>query len=422
MSDAFEVRPGTVDGTVTVPGSKSVTHRAFLLAAQSPEPSTVMAPLRSADTDATLAVLHGLGYQVRPEAGLVRFLPAEARPPVDPLDCRNSGTTLRLATALAARFPFPTTLTGDASLQARPNGPLVHALRSLGATIDVEQAPLTVLGPLRPGTARLPPSTSSQYASGLLLSLPMLETESRLDMDGPVASAPYLDVTAAVAASFGLVTHRAGSSDEGFSYTVPGAQAPVCQAYKVEGDWSTAAFPLVAAAITGGRITVRGLDPKSPQGDRAVLGHLAAFGAGVKAGEDGVTVEGGTLESPGTVDVSATPDMFPALTVLAAASRGATVFTGGLALRHKESDRIRAMADGLTAMGIHVKETEDGMTIHGGTLRGATVHAHDDHRIHMALVVAGLAASGKTVVDGRTSAAVSYPGFHDDLARLEVTA
>lgn len=409
--------PGAAEGTVRVPGSKSVTHRAYLLAAQSTVPCTVIHPLRGADTDATLGCLHRLGYRIQPEERAVRFLPADPAPPREPLDCRNAGTALRLLAATVARFPWPTILTGDDSLRTRPNASLLDALRRLGARVEgTDTAPFTIHGPIGPGQVRFPDGLSSQYASGLLLSLPFLPGPSTVVLDPPVSSSPYLDVTLDLATAYGLRIQEV--TGEGRAFRIPGGDRPRRDHFLVEGDWSSAAFPLVAAAITGGRVTVQGLRSESHQGDRAILDHLAAFGATVHAGEEGITVEGGGLESPGTISVAQTPDLFPALAVLAAASRGTTTFTGGAALRHKESDRINAMAQGLSAMGIEVQERPDGLVVHGGRLRGATVHAFDDHRIHMALAVAALAADGSTEVDGAESARVSYPGFHHDLAHL----
>lgn len=405
------------EGTVRVPGSKSVTHRAFVLAAQSDRPCTVARPLRGADTDATLACLHALGARFTLDDDAVRFLPADLVPPTTPLDCRNAGTALRLLTAAAARQAFPVAFTGDASLRTRPNAPLHAALRGLGATVTGDgTAPFTVQGPLHAGAVRLGPGVSSQYASALLLALPLLAGDSTLTLDAPVASAPYLDVTLAVVDAFHLRIDDLPTAP-GRRFAIHGGDVPRAAAFAVEGDWSTAAFPFAAAAVTQGRVTVQGLDPDSRQGDRAVLDHLRAFGCRVHEGA-GITVEGGPLESPGVLDVAPTPDLFPALCVLAAVAKGTTTFTGGAALRSKESDRIHAMAQGLAGLGIRTEERPDGLVVHGGTPHGGSVHACDDHRVHMAFRILALAADADVHVDGAASAAVSYPAFHQDLAAL----
>lgn len=407
-----------IGGTVRVPPSKSVTHRAYLLAAQSDVDCVVRSPLRAADTDATLACLHRLGHAVRPEPDhdAVAFRPAPAVAPHEVLDCRNAGTALRLLAGVAARHPFPITLDGDGSLRKRPNGPLLDALRSLGATVrsNGDQAPITVQGPIHPGLVGLPPATSSQFISSLLLSLPMLTGPSVIEVPSPVSSRPYLDITRDTMTAFALHLDI-DESDAGLTFHVPGGQVPSARRFDVEGDWSAAAFPMVAAAITGGEVTVLGLGTDSSQGDRAVVEVLRSFGAEVTPTDEGIRVAGAALHSPGTVDVAATPDLFPAAAVLAACSTGTTRFEGAAALRHKECDRIAAMQDGLRAMGARVESGVDWCEVTAGPLRGASVSSRDDHRIHMALCVAGLAADGKTVVDGSDSAAISFPDFHDHM-------
>lgn len=422
------VRPGPVSGTVRAPGSKSVTHRAYVLAAQSDQPCTVRRPLRAADPDATLACLHAFGARVSPEPEAVRFDPAPLLPPRHVLDCRNAGTGLRLLTALAARLPFPVALDGDASLRRRPNGPLLDALAGLGARVAHQdgRCPYTVQGPVHAGEAALPARASSQYASALLLMLPLLDGDSTLRLAAPVASRPYLDVTARTAGAAGLSWREGTADDDGLRFDVPGGQVPRAPRLDVEGDWSAAAFFLVAGAVAGGPVTVEGLDPQSAQGDRAVVDALRAFGARVDARDDAVvaTAPADGLASPGTVDVAATPDLFPPLAVLAACARGTTEFTGGAALRAKESDRIAAMAEGLARLGVAAQERPDGLRVTGvaaaagGRLRGGRVRSFGDHRIHMAFSVAALAADGPVAVDGAGCEAVSFPGFHDALGRI----
>lgn len=428
---AVEVRPGPVGGRIQAPSSKSITHRALLLAALSDQPSRVVAPLQASDTLATLSCLHALGARFAWEDGgpRLRFEPSTLMPPAEALDCGNSGTTLRLLAATAARLGAPVVLTGDGSLRRRPNGPLLEAMRSLGVGVTSRdgKAPLRVHGPMRPGVARLPPRCSSQFASALLLSLPMLEGPSDLLLEGPVASWPYAQMTLEMARQAGLEIRLepAGSGDGGTGGTgspvhlrVQGSQSPRLGSWRVEGDWSAAAFPFAAAAVTGGIVTVSNVCRDSLQGDRAILGHLERFGCVISESEEEATVEGSALESPGVLDLQETPDLFPALAVVAAVARGTTTFTGGSQLRAKESDRIRAMMEGLQAMGIQCESTADGLVVHGGKLEGASVSCGGDHRIHMAFVVAGLAARGMTRVDGGASAKVSYPDFHAALAGL----
>lgn len=439
---SIQVRPGPLAGTVAAPSSKSATHRALLLAAQSQVPCTVATPLLSADTRATLGALHALGASLAMQPnGDVRFTPSRLAPARRVLDCANSGTTLRLMTATVARFGAPVSLDGDASLRGRPNAALHEALRTLGARIDAKdgKAPVTVSGPIRAGDVTLPAATSSQFGSALLLSLPFLDGDSSLTMASPVHSAPYLDITVRMAHAFRLRIDDLGETAHGRQFRIPGRQHPTQSRVVVEGDWSSAAFPLAAAVLTRGRVTVTNLDAASPQGDRAILDLLARFAPDIardqplKAPAQAPTPNPGaipeparltldathaTLRAAGHIDIGAHPDLFPVLATVAAAAPGTTTFGNAAALRHKESDRIAAMQEGLTRLGAKVTSGPDWMRIDGGTLKGARLASHGDHRIHMALTVAGLAATGATTIDDTQSAAVSYPHFHEDLRRL----
>ncbi len=417
MADEVTVQPGVAAGTVRAPPSKSVTHRAFLLAAQSSDGCLVRAPLLAGDTLATLRCLEQIGARCSLEGADVRFSPASLRPSAGVLDCGNSGTTMRFLAATTARFPVACTLTGDASLRQRPMAALLSALANLGVACRSRdaRAPLTVQGPLRPGAAVVDGAMGSQSASALLLSLPFLPGASTVVVPPPAVSKPYLDVTCDVAAQAGLDLGR--DAAQGLRFEVPGGQRVTARQLHVEGDWSAAAFPLTAAAVTGAKVDVTGLNPASCQGDRAIVDSLRAFGCTVGADAERVTCSSGPLHGAGTIDVSQTPDLFPILAILAAASRGTTRLVGGAHLRGKETDRIAAMREGLTRMGISVTETPDGLDVVGGTLRGAAVDAHGDHRVHMAFVVAALEA-GTSTVTGVASAATSYPDFHRAMAGL----
>ncbi len=408
----MNVRPSTATGSLQVPGSKSWTHRAYVLAAAATDPVTIHRPLRSADPEATLACLQQLGAQVEIDGESTRIA-GGARQSKTPLDCRNAGTGLRLLTAAVARHPFSTTLTGDASLVTRPNGPLLDALRGLGVRIDGDgdgRCPYTVTGPMQAGTVRLAGGTSSQFASALMLALPMLEGDSRLQLRPPVRSRPYLDVTQRCLEAFGI---HIGDGDD---IIVPGGQRPTADHITIPGDWSSAAFPMAAAAITDGDIRIAGLDLDDPQGDRRIVQLLRRFGARIDVG-DTVRVRGGRLAGQ-DIDVEDTPDLFPILAVVAACAKGTTTFRGGATLRHKESDRIAAMASGLRQMGIRCDEREDGLLVHGGRLRGARLDIPDDHRIHMAFYVAALAADGSSHIPHEDSAMISFPGFHASMSAV----
>lgn len=405
---------------IWVPSSKSVTHRAFLLGALSDVPCRVERPLWGADCLSTLSVLAALGARAERVGAHVEFSPIDdLRPASGTLDCGNSGTTLRLLLGQVARLAGSVTLSGDASLCTRPNSPLLQVLSELGAAVTSSEgrAPITVRGPVRPGAVTLPPRVSSQYGSSLLLALSLTEGPSRVHMTAPVASRPYLDITSRVAEAFGL-SWSTTEADDGLWFDLPGGQRPSASVYQVPGDWSGAAFPLVAGALCGVPMRLRGLDAHDPQGDRAIVSFMERFGQGLHWDGDVLCLEPRPLHAAGELDLGATPDLFPALVALAAMCPGQTAFVGAPSLRHKECDRIEAMASILAVLGIHCVEAPDGLTVSGGAPAGAgAVTSMHDHRIYMAARVLSLRVAGLTV-DGAGCERVSYPPFEDHLEQI----
>lgn len=404
------VRPGVVKGRTPAPASKSYTHRALLLGLLSEE-SFVREPLLSEDPLATLACVRRLGAAVEETPDGLRVRGGEVRTPEDVLDAKNSGTTLRLATPIAALARGAAVLTGDASLRKRPMQPLLDAVGPLGAEAFSTRAngcaPVVVRGPLAGGATAIAGDVSSQFVSGLLLAGLKAPRGLDLTITTQLKSRPYVDITLAMVRTFGGAIEE---TPRGFR--VAGGQTLKGADYRVPGDWSSAAFPLAAAAITGGDVTVENLDPASEQGDKRILDALRAFGARVEERGDAVRVVGGPLRAV-DLDLSDTPDMFPILCALAAHAEGATTLAGAKHLRFKESDRIRAMVRGLEAMGVRCDEREDGAVIHGapGRVRGAAIETEEDHRILMAFAVCGLSAHGETTFHDDVSYAVSYPRF-----------
>jgi 3-phosphoshikimate 1-carboxyvinyltransferase len=359
----------------------------------------------------------GLGVEDAEDAWLVES--GSWAPPHGMIDCGNSGSTLRFLCAQAALLPATVELTGDASLRKRPNAPLLAALKQLGAVVQADEgrAPITLRGPIKGGEVRLPGGLSSQFASALLLALPFAEGESVLTVESPVRSRPYLDLTLAMAQSAGLnvLLSEAGNGD--LRLLIPGSQVLRCAQLVVGGDWSSAALLLVAVILSGGQIELQGLDVNSAQGDRRIVDILQSFGAVVEHGES-LVVGASDLVSPGRVDVSQTPDLFPPLCAVAAYAQGTTVLEGSPGLRHKECDRIAAMSEALQAAGIDCRQRGDGLVIKGGQPEGAALRARGDHRVHMALVALALGAKGQSQIDSAWSTVVSYPNFHSDLLRL----
>lgn len=409
---SVRILPRRVEGRLRAPPSKSHTHRAYLMAALSGN-GLVRNPLASEDTDATLAALRGLGFLVTQEATGTR-IGGVLRPGKKPLDCRESGTTLRLVVGTAALADQPVQLTGRGRLAERPLEPLLAALRSLGARAERAPAgfPVIVQGPLRGGTCRLPGDVSSQFVSSLLFACPLAEEETTIELTRPLASRPYVELTLSLLRAHGV---RVAESER--RYTVPPRQKIRQAPIDVPGDYSSAAFLLGAAAVTGGQVTLEGLRADDPQGDRAILDDLKAFGAAVERTGDAVTVRGGKLH-PARLDLAATPDLFPVLCAIAACAPGMSVLEGAPHLRSKESDRIHAMRENLRHFGIHCEERADGLVIHGGKPHAATIQDFDDHRIAMSGVLLALAADGNSVLMDPQVVAKSYPNFLHDLGQV----
>lgn len=406
------ITPGAARGTVEAPGSKSVAQRALLAAACAPGESVLRGVTACDDVLAGLDVARALGADVELSGRTVRVR-GRARPRAAEVSCRESGTTLRLAAAVAALEATPLRLLAEGSLARRPLAGLAEALTAFGARVDVTDGSaraLTVAGPLRPGAARLDGSASSQPLSGLMLALPQLPGPSRIRLEHP-ASVRYLDLTAEVAGRFGLDVTR-----DGDELTTPGGCTARPAELTVPGDWSGAAFLLVAGALTGA-VSVTGLDPRSTQPDAVVLDVLRAAGARVCVAGERVDVAAAPLR-PFAVDCRDSPDAVPPLIVLATGCAGTSRITGALRLRGKESDRAVVLAAELGQLGARVRVDGDVIEVGGGPLHGGEADPHGDHRMAMAAAVCGLRASAPVGVHDPGCVAKSYPGFFADLERI----
>jgi 3-phosphoshikimate 1-carboxyvinyltransferase len=293
---------------------------------------------------------------------------------------------------------------------------LLEALRQLGVEAVSERGdgcpPVRVAGGLTGGRAQLSGAISSQYLSALLFIGALAPKGLELDITGELVSRPYVDLTLEVLGDFGISYYR-----EGYRYfQLPGGQCYLPQAYAIEADASSASYFWAAAALTGGRVTITNLSLESSQGDAAFPRVLAAMGCTVSENPAGLTLQGGPLQGV-TVDMAAMPDLVPTLAVLAAFAAGDTVITGVAHLRHKESDRLAAVATELAKMGVTARETQDGLVIRGGAPRGAVIHTYTDHRIAMSFAVAGLKAAGMVITDP-DCVAKSFPDFWEFFHRL----
>jgi 3-phosphoshikimate 1-carboxyvinyltransferase len=411
-------------GEVFAPPSKSYTHRAITLAALSKK-SIVRRPLLSADTLATVQACEKFGALIekKGENLIINGFDGKPKVPDDVIDAANSGTTLRLMTAVAALTDGITVFTGDSSLRTRPNGPLLEALNGLGAkacsTRGNERAPIIVRGGLVGSKVEINGSISSQFISALLIACPLKESNTTLSIIGKLKSKPYVDVTLEMLELAGVKIQT--DNRNGTEFVIPGKQKYDFKDYTIPGDFSSASYLLAAAAMTGGsEVTVKNLFP-SKQGDKLIIETLEQMGADIKWDKQAgtVNVKGGRKLKAITFDAGATPDLVPTVAVLAAFAEGTSRIENAEHVRYKETDRLRALATELPKLGVSLIEEKDSLTITGGKLHGATVHGWDDHRIVMALVVAGIAA-GDTTIDTTESVSISYPDFFKDIQSLGV--
>ena len=409
------VQRSHLSGEVFAPPSKSYTHRAILITSLGPGGS-IKRPLLSADTRATISASQAFGAEIDIDEDVkIKGVADRPRTPEDVINVLNSGTTLRFCSAVAA-LTEGAVLTGDASIRSRPNGPLLSSLSDLGAQAfsirNNGKAPLVVRGRMKGGTARLDGSVSSQFLSALLISAPLAEEETRIVIQGELKSRPYAEMTLDMLAEAGI---RIEPGEQEF--LVPGNQSFGLKGYTIPGDFSSASYPMAAAAVTGSEVTVKGVLP-SRQGDSAIIDILRRMGAEVSWDREkgDLRVRGGELQAV-DVDAGRTPDLVPTIAVLGALAKGKTTVFNAEHVRHKETDRLHAMAVELSKMGADIKERPDGLEITGGKLHGAKVHGHHDHRIVMALAVAGLVA-GDTEIDTAESVDVSYPGFFAQMKGL----
>jgi len=409
----IHVAPGAVSGRLRAPASKSHLQRLILAASLADGESRIHDPGGSADGAACLDVIGAMGAQVALEGNLLRIHGGGAvRSRI--LHCGESGFCLRASAALAALGEVGFTLVGDGSLATRPMAMVLDPLRQLGARCEARdgRAPLTVQGPLAGGRALVDGSASSPALSGLLLALPRAGGDSELEIHG-LRSGPYVQMTLDVLAGFGVVAEH----EPDFSrFRIRGGQTYRPVDLAVEGDWSGAAFLLVAGAVAG-EVTVDGLDPASAQADRAILDALAACGARVEWLGPALRVATDELRAF-EFDATDCPDLFPPLAALACHARGTSRIAGVARLGHKESDRGAALVAELSALGARLRVHGDGLEVTGAPLAGGTVDPHNDHRMAMACAVAGLRSRYGVKMAGEACVAKSYPEFFQALESI----
>ncbi len=422
----LEIKPLTKPphATVRVPGSKSITNRAMVLAALgAAKACTLHNWLDSEDTQVMRQCLEKLGFRIerRESEGSIRVCPnsADRVIPADNADLfvGNSGTTLRFLTAMLALGRGRYRLDGVPRMRERPIQDLLDALNQLGVQASSEKhngcPPVIVeANGLPGGRVKIKGDVSSQFLSGLLMAAPFADAETCIEMDGPLVSVPYVDMTLAMLRQFGLTVENEAHR----TYRIPGRQLTSRNAYAIEPDASAASYFFGAAAITGGDVTVLGLPRESLQGDVGFIDVLARMGCRVERNDDRITVVGGALAGM-DVDMNAISDTVMTLAAVACFANAPTTIRNVAHIRHKETDRLAALATELRRIGAAVDERVDGLTIHPAPLRGALIHTYNDHRMAMSLALVGLKISGMTI-DQPACVAKTYPAFFEDLERL----
>ncbi|MCK5004514.1 MAG: 3-phosphoshikimate 1-carboxyvinyltransferase [Candidatus Aminicenantes bacterium] len=419
MSSDLRIRQSAVKGNIKIPGSKSHTIRAMIIAGLADGESVIRAPLLAGDTLSCLNGLEEMGINFVTKPGehsllKVKGSGGEFRESEKVINVGNSGTTLRILTAVGALSDKTIRFDGDDSIRKRPMQPLLSALYDIGAKVDSNSghAPLSISGPLKGGKT-MTDGISSQFLTALLLACPLADGDTEIDVID-LHEKPYIEMTLKwldeqniiyTNRNFEHFTIKGGQSYKPFSTTIP-------------GDFSSATFPLIAAAVTGSKIKIEGLDFNDSQGDKRVFEIMDAMGASISHEKEGVVVAGAQLRGM-ELDLNDIPDALPALAIAGCAAEGETRLLNVEQARLKESDRIRSICVELRKMGAKIYELDHGLVIEKSQLTGTEVKGYGDHRIVMALSLAGMIASGETLIrDGADPIRITYPSFVEDFTKL----
>lgn len=409
MSDV-KFSPFVPNGTVNVPPSKSDVHRAIICAAMANGVSRISPVALSNDIKATIGCIKALGADAVLENNVLTVDGTNMyKNKTALLDCGESGSTLRFFIPIAAVGNINATFVGKGKLPQRPIGIFTEALPKAGTVCKTEGGlPLEIKGQLKSGIFEIPGNVSSQFITGLLLALPILEGDSEIVLTSPLESVGYIAMTIRTMKQFGV---NIQATEKGWH--IKGSQSYKTCDYTTDGDWSQAAFFMVLGAVSG-KVTVKGVAKDSTQGDKKCAEILARFGAKVTQLDNEVTVEKRELKAI-TIDASQIPDLVPVLSVCAAFAEGTTKIINAERLRIKECDRLKATAELLNNLGGKVKELSDGLEITGvSSLKGGNVNGYNDHRIVMSAAVCAARSDGDITATFAMSINKSYPDFYID--------
>ncbi|HJU95332.1 MAG TPA: 3-phosphoshikimate 1-carboxyvinyltransferase [Nitrososphaera sp.] len=417
------VRSSRLNGSVRCPSSKSYSHRAIAIASLADQPSTIMHALMARDTLATLSGCTALGADIKYSATKIRIKGSHSfNPPENVINAENSGTTIRILTAMSGlvRKGY-TVLTGDQSLRSRPMQPLLDALRQLGveaySTKENGTPPIIVKGGgIKGGTTVVNGSISSQFISALLIAGIYANSEILIKVRGRIVSKPYILATLATMKYFGVSIDH---SPDMLEYYIKNTRYHGTR-FEVPSDFSTAALVLAAGALAGEKLRISGLNFEMPQGDSRIIDVLKKMGCRIIVKEENgeVLITGADRLEGGDFDLEDTPDLLPVVSVLALKATSPVTITGVAHARAKETDRVSNIAVELRKFGADINEFHDGLKIAAPmVIKNAALEAHDDHRLFMAFTIASMLTE-KSTVAGAQSVDVSYPNFISDMKNI----
>ncbi len=406
--------PSAISGKIRAISSKSDAHRLLICAALSENETKINCNVMSKDIAATLNCLKTMGTDISVDGDVITVTPKSFNRKAD-INCGESGSTLRFLMPVVSALNMDTTITGHGRLPERPISPLKEEMEKKGVTFHTDNKfPLHLTGQLQSGEYEIQGNISSQFITGLLFALPLLNGDSRITLIPPVESKSYLNITISVLRKFGIKIEEKENL-----YIIKGNQKYISpKEITVDGDWSNASFFLCAGALSESGVTVTDLDINSPHGDKKILEVLSSMGADVQISGNEITVKKNKLNGI-IVDASDIPDAVPIISVVATACNGDTQIINAQRLRIKESDRIKSVVDMLSSVGGSVEETADGMIIHGGTeLTGGTVNGYNDHRIVMSASVLSSLCESNVIITDSNATQKSYPDFFVDFNKM----
>lgn len=412
-----KVEKSTLSGNIVCPPNKSYSHRAVFLAALAGNNSKVDNVLFSSDTLATINACKNFGANIEKEnSSIIVKKPIGEGPFIPEINAENSGTTIRIASAIASLFPKETSLTGDSSLQKRPMQPLLTALESIGAVCSSTEGmpPIRITGKIKGGDVKIPGNFSSQFISALLICGPLTEKGLNLTIEGNLVSKPYLDATIATMRHFGvnvqtLIPYK--------KYNIS-PQIYKSSIFSVPIDFSSLALLLSAAVLCGNNFLIKGSLGTLPQGDEVFIDILEQMGVEVKIENENISIKSPEKLNGGKFDLSNSPDLLPPLAILSLKTSSPIEIVNVKHARLKETDRIAILAKELSKLGVNVEEKEDGLVLERtNNLNGSSLDSQNDHRLFMAFCIAGMYVGNCTVTDPQ-SIQVSFPNFIEEMNML----